>query len=77
MPLTSFCVPTLHMSALANNIADSEIPNLDTGPNRRGPYVVGQDDVTPRVTPRAEAALPEVKSRADLLAGAKSTTSRE
>ena len=115
------------MGLLTNNIAACEILNLETGPNRRGPYVVRQDGVAPRATsmksyrfllrkdgtwvnnlavfvlpeeeqeaqftfesvaevyalanrlagtPRAEAALPEGKSQEELLAAAKSTTSR-
>ena len=38
------------MAQLTNNIADCEILNLETGPNRRGPYVVRQDGVAPRAT---------------------------
>ena len=38
------------MGLLTNNIADCEILNLETGPNRRGPYVVRQDGVAPRGT---------------------------
>jgi hypothetical protein len=115
------------MGLLTNNIADCEILNLETGPNRRGPYVVRQDGVAPGGTsvrsyrfllrkdgtwinnlavfvlpeeeqetqftfpsmdevyalvgrlggtPRVEAALPEGKSQEELLAAAKSTTSR-
>jgi hypothetical protein len=36
------------MGQLTNNIADCEILNLETGQNRRGPYVVRQDGVAPR-----------------------------
>jgi len=115
------------MGILTNNIVDCEILNLETGSNRRGPYVVRQDGVAPRATsvrsyrfllrkdgtwvnnlavfvlpeeeqetqftfqtmaevyalvnrlggtPRAEAALPEGKSQAELLTAAESTTSR-
>jgi len=115
------------MGLLTNDITACEILNLETGPNRRGPYVVRQDGVAPRGTsmksfrfllrkdgtwvnnlavfvlpeeeqeaqftfesvaevyalasrlggtPRAEAALPEGKSQEELLAAAKSTTSR-
>ncbi len=38
------------MGLLTNNIAACEILNLETGPNRRGPYVVRQDGVAPRGT---------------------------
>jgi len=35
------------MGMLTNNIANCEILNLETGHNRRGPYVVRQDGVAP------------------------------
>ena len=38
------------MGLLTNNIAACEILNLETGTNRRGPYVVRQDGVAPRGT---------------------------
>jgi hypothetical protein len=36
------------MRALTNNLADCELVNLETGKNRRGPYVVRQDGIAPR-----------------------------
>jgi hypothetical protein len=36
------------MRTLTNNLADCELLNLETGQNRRGPYVVRQDGITPR-----------------------------
>jgi len=35
------------MRTLTNNLADCELLNLETGKNRRGPYVVRQDGVAP------------------------------
>jgi hypothetical protein len=36
------------MRTLTNNLADCELLNLETGKNRRGPYVVRQDGIAPR-----------------------------
>jgi hypothetical protein len=36
------------MRTLTNNLADCELLNLETGQNRRGPYVLRQDGVAPR-----------------------------
>jgi nucleotide-binding universal stress UspA family protein len=35
------------MRTLTNNLADCQLLNLETGKNRRGPYVVRQDGVAP------------------------------
>jgi nucleotide-binding universal stress UspA family protein len=117
----------MSMRTLTNNLADCDLLNLETGQNRRGPYVVRQDGVAPGSMdlrsyrfllrkdgtwvnnlavfvlpeaeqeaqftfetiaevyalanalggrPRVEAALPEGKSPEELIAAAKSTTSR-
>jgi hypothetical protein len=35
------------MKTLTNNVADCQLLNLETGQNRRGPYVLRQDGVAP------------------------------
>ena len=35
------------MKILTNNVADCQLLNLETGQNRRGPYVLRQDGVAP------------------------------